>query len=67
MIDHLLWCRMETLKKHLPTSVPEGLNELRKIAIRFEEKIYTAATNQVLLMFPFVDREMFPRNYSSRH
>ncbi|KAM0851545.1 hypothetical protein ACQ4PT_052373 [Festuca glaucescens] len=37
---------METLKKHLPVSVPEGLNELQKIAVRFEEKIYTAATNQ---------------------
>ncbi|KAL5230512.1 hypothetical protein ABZP36_029288 [Zizania latifolia] len=37
---------MEILKKHLPVSVPEGLNELQKIAVRFEEKIYTAATNQ---------------------
>ncbi|XP_062191600.1 mediator of RNA polymerase II transcription subunit 15a-like isoform X2 [Phragmites australis] len=37
---------METLKKHLPVSVPEGLSELEKIAVRFEEKIYTAATNQ---------------------
>ncbi|RWW12321.1 hypothetical protein BHE74_00050491 [Ensete ventricosum] len=40
-------CRMETLKRHLPISVPEGLNELQKIAIRFEEKIYAAASNQV--------------------
>jgi len=46
----LLLCRMETLKRHLPISVPEGLNELRKIAIRFEEKIYAAATSQV---YPF--------------
>ncbi|XP_077248369.1 mediator of RNA polymerase II transcription subunit 15a-like [Tasmannia lanceolata] len=37
---------METLKRHLPISGPEGLVELRKIAVRFEEKIYTAATNQ---------------------
>ncbi|URE18714.1 hypothetical protein MUK42_35696 [Musa troglodytarum] len=37
---------METLKRHLPISVPEGLNELQKIAIRFEEQIYTAAANQ---------------------
>ncbi|XP_066323871.1 mediator of RNA polymerase II transcription subunit 15a-like [Miscanthus floridulus] len=37
---------METLKKHLPVSIPEGLTELHKIAVRFEEKIYTAATNQ---------------------
>ncbi|TXG72607.1 hypothetical protein EZV62_001186 [Acer yangbiense] len=37
---------MDTLKRHLPFSGPEGLNELKKIAGRFEEKIYTAATNQ---------------------
>uniref|UniRef100_A0ACD5Z385 Uncharacterized protein n=1 Tax=Avena sativa TaxID=4498 RepID=A0ACD5Z385_AVESA len=37
---------METLRKHLPVSGPEGLNELQKIAVRFEEKIYNAATNQ---------------------
>ncbi|GAB2230841.1 hypothetical protein Droror1_Dr00015135 [Drosera rotundifolia] len=37
---------METLKKHLPFSGQEGLQELRKIAMRFEEKIYTAATSQ---------------------
>ena len=38
--------RMETLKRHLPVSGQEGLHELRKIAIRFEEKTYTAATSQ---------------------
>ncbi|KAM4111519.1 hypothetical protein ACJW30_05G072900 [Castanea mollissima] len=37
---------METLKRHLPVSGQQGLHELRKIAIRFEEKIYTAATSQ---------------------
>ncbi|TVU07139.1 hypothetical protein EJB05_47203 [Eragrostis curvula] len=37
---------METLKKHLPVTVPEGLSELEKIAVRFEDKIYTAATDQ---------------------
>ncbi|KAK2643995.1 hypothetical protein Ddye_019190 [Dipteronia dyeriana] len=37
---------MDTLKRHLPFSGPEGLSELKKIAGRFEEKIYTAATNQ---------------------
>ncbi|CAN6468118.1 unnamed protein product [Victoria cruziana] len=37
---------METLKKHLPISGPEGVAELNKIAVRFEEKIYTAATSQ---------------------
>ncbi|XP_024452842.1 mediator of RNA polymerase II transcription subunit 15a isoform X1 [Populus trichocarpa] len=37
---------METLKRHLLFSGEEGLQELKKIAIRFEEKIYTTATNQ---------------------
>uniref|UniRef100_A0A2P2MQJ5 Transcription cofactor n=1 Tax=Rhizophora mucronata TaxID=61149 RepID=A0A2P2MQJ5_RHIMU len=37
---------MDTLKRHLPLSVNEGLQELQKIARRFEEKIYSAATNQ---------------------
>ena len=60
----LLLCRMETLKRHLPISVPEGLNELRKIAIRFEEKIYTAATSQVypfalMLFLPFLIEGLF--------
>ncbi|KAF3336100.1 mediator of RNA polymerase II transcription subunit 15a [Carex littledalei] len=37
---------MDTLKRHLPVPVPEGINELQKIAVRFEEKIYSAATSQ---------------------
>ncbi|KAG2723208.1 hypothetical protein I3843_02G137700 [Carya illinoinensis] len=37
---------MDTLKRHLPVSGQEGLHELRKIAVRFEEKIFTAATSQ---------------------
>ncbi|KAL1221428.1 Mediator of RNA polymerase II transcription subunit 15a [Cardamine amara subsp. amara] len=37
---------METLKKHLPFSGPEGINELRRIAARFEEKIFSGAVNQ---------------------
>ena len=37
---------METFKRCLPVSGQEGLHELRKIAIKFEEKIYTAATSQ---------------------
>ncbi|XP_020275562.1 E3 ubiquitin-protein ligase BRE1-like isoform X1 [Asparagus officinalis] len=38
---------LETLKRHLPVNVPEGLSELRKIAVRFEGKIYNLATSQV--------------------
>ncbi|XP_054780519.1 mediator of RNA polymerase II transcription subunit 15a-like isoform X2 [Prosopis cineraria] len=37
---------LETLRRHLPVSGQEGLDELRKIAARFEEKIYNAATGQ---------------------
>ncbi|KAL6002674.1 hypothetical protein ACLOJK_022893 [Asimina triloba] len=37
---------METLKKRLPVSGSEGLAELQKFAIRFEEKNFTAATSQ---------------------
>ncbi|GAB4827738.1 hypothetical protein Ancab_034624 [Ancistrocladus abbreviatus] len=37
---------MDTLKRHLPLPGQEGLQELRKIAMRFEEKIYSAATSQ---------------------
>ncbi|XP_022028806.1 mediator of RNA polymerase II transcription subunit 15a isoform X2 [Helianthus annuus] len=37
---------LDTLKRHLPYSGDEGLEELKKIAVRFEEKIYTAATSQ---------------------
>lgn len=39
---------MDTLKRHLPFSSPEGLNELKNMAGRFEEKIYTSATSQVI-------------------
>ncbi|KAL2332498.1 hypothetical protein Fmac_020079 [Flemingia macrophylla] len=37
---------MDTLKRHLPVYGQEGLLELRKIAQRFEYKIFTAATSQ---------------------
>ena len=37
---------METLKRHLPVYGPDGSSELEKIALRFEGKIYTAATSQ---------------------
>jgi len=39
--------KMETLKRYLLFSGQEGLQELKKFAIRFEEKIYTTAINQV--------------------
>uniref|UniRef100_A0A2K2B0K3 Mediator complex subunit 15 KIX domain-containing protein n=1 Tax=Populus trichocarpa TaxID=3694 RepID=A0A2K2B0K3_POPTR len=41
---------METLKRHLLFSGQEGLQELKKFSICFEEKIYTTTTNQMLSM-----------------
>ncbi len=40
---------METLKRRLPYSGHEGINELNKIAVRFEEKIFSAASSQVTI------------------
>eukprot|EP01018_Ginkgo_biloba_P031994 Gb_13858 [translate_table: standard] len=37
---------MDTLQRHMPPTTTDGMTELNKIALRFEEKIYTAATNQ---------------------
>lgn len=44
---------METLQRHLHYNSVDGMNEVRKIAVRFEEKIYNAATSQVLQMLFF--------------
>ncbi|CAA2986230.1 mediator of RNA polymerase II transcription subunit 15a isoform X1 [Olea europaea subsp. europaea] len=38
---------MDSLKRHLPFSGQDGLQELKKIAVRFEEKTYTGATSQL--------------------
>ncbi|CAF2083398.1 unnamed protein product [Brassica napus] len=38
--------RLETLKKHLPFSEPEGINELKRIAARFEDKVFSSAVHQ---------------------
>ncbi|KAL9666543.1 hypothetical protein QQ045_000877 [Rhodiola kirilowii] len=37
---------LETLKKHLPYSGQDGLLELKNMAVRFEDKTYSAATSQ---------------------
>ncbi|WJX70078.1 hypothetical protein P8452_54226 [Trifolium repens] len=37
---------MDILERHLPVSGQEGLHELREIAQRFEEKMFTTATSQ---------------------
>ncbi|RCV38319.1 hypothetical protein SETIT_8G132900v2 [Setaria italica] len=33
------------IMEHLPVSSPEGMSELQKVAVRFEEDTYTEATN----------------------
>ncbi|KAI3505712.1 hypothetical protein L1887_27902 [Cichorium endivia] len=38
---------LDTLKKHVPLSGNEMVQELEKIAVRFEDKIYTSATSPV--------------------
>ncbi|KAJ0936770.1 putative coactivator CBP, KIX domain superfamily, mediator complex subunit 15, KIX [Helianthus annuus] len=37
----------ETLNRHIPFSTYEGLQELKKVAVRFEEKIYAASISTV--------------------
>jgi len=37
---------VECLRRHCPQTGPDSMNELKKIALRFEEKVYTSATNQ---------------------
>ncbi|KAF3608087.1 hypothetical protein DY000_02045468 [Brassica cretica] len=41
---------MATLMKHLPYSGPEGINELKRIAVRFEEKVFSSAVYQVIII-----------------
>jgi len=36
---------METIRKQLPYSGPEEIKELRRIASKFEERIFGCATN----------------------
>nr|GEW03734.1 hypothetical protein [Tanacetum cinerariifolium] len=37
---------IETFKRHLPMTGHEGLQEFTKVAVRFEEMVYTTATSQ---------------------
>ncbi|XP_034897863.2 mediator of RNA polymerase II transcription subunit 15a-like [Populus alba] len=51
---------METLKRHLLFSGQEGLQELKKFSIRFEEKIYTTATNQEMFSMEIRSQNAMP-------
>uniref|UniRef100_M1APV5 Transcription cofactor n=1 Tax=Solanum tuberosum TaxID=4113 RepID=M1APV5_SOLTU len=42
-IDNMI---METLKRHVSVSGQERVQELKEIAVTFEEKIYSTATSQ---------------------
>ncbi|KAJ0768967.1 putative coactivator CBP, KIX domain superfamily, mediator complex subunit 15, KIX [Helianthus annuus] len=37
---------MDTLKRHVPFDGPEGLQELMKMAMKFEQRMYTECTSQ---------------------
>lgn len=37
---------MDTLRRHMPHRGPDGMNDLKKTALRFENKIYTQAGSQ---------------------
>ncbi|KAJ1694356.1 hypothetical protein LUZ63_011054 [Rhynchospora breviuscula] len=37
---------MDTLVRHCPVPLPDGFSELQRIAVRFEENIYSVATSQ---------------------
>ncbi|KAH0759826.1 hypothetical protein KY290_023319 [Solanum tuberosum] len=46
-IDNMI---METLKRHVSVSGQERVQELKEIAVTFEEKIYSTATSQMLIV-----------------
>ncbi|CAA2983271.1 mediator of RNA polymerase II transcription subunit 15a [Olea europaea subsp. europaea] len=56
----------ETLKRHLPFSGEEGLREIKKIAIRFEEKTFASAISQSdylrKISLKMLSMETTPRN-----
>ncbi|CAA2983272.1 mediator of RNA polymerase II transcription subunit 15a-like isoform X1 [Olea europaea subsp. europaea] len=58
--------RTETLKRHLPFSGEEGLREIKKIAIRFEEKTFASAISQSdylrKISLKMLSMETTPRN-----
>lgn len=47
-------CRMDTLKKHHPSWALEKPQEIKSIAQRLEEKIYTTTTSQVCIFDPLM-------------
>lgn len=60
--------RVETLKTHLPFSGEEGLQELKNIAVRFEEYVYRVATGQVYMwhtIFPWSSMMSMLNSYVS--
>ncbi len=55
------FCRMDTLQRHMPVAGQDGVEELLKIAWRFEEKIFQAATDQaiIFLCISLVESSLF--------
>ncbi|KAL9663681.1 hypothetical protein QQ045_019072 [Rhodiola kirilowii] len=54
----------ETLKRHFELSGQEGLVEVKKIAVRFEEKIYNAASSPCDYLTKITMRLLPMENYS---
>ncbi|KAH9317438.1 hypothetical protein KI387_019207, partial [Taxus chinensis] len=57
---------MDTLQRHMPVTGLDGMNELRKIALRFEEKIYAAAVDQQDYLRKISLKMLSLRNHVSR-
>lgn len=57
---------MDTLQRHMPFTGPDGMNELKKIALRFEEKIYAAAVDQQDYLRKISLKMLSLRNHVSR-
>lgn len=59
MVDKI----MDTLLRHMPRTGLDGTNELRKIAVRFEDKIFKVTGNQqeYLRKISFKMRALEPR------
>ncbi|KAH9317433.1 hypothetical protein KI387_019202, partial [Taxus chinensis] len=57
---------MDTLQRYMPVTGPDGMNELRKIALHFEEKIYAAALDQQDYLRKISLKMLSLRNHVSR-
>ncbi|XP_057845510.2 mediator of RNA polymerase II transcription subunit 15a [Cryptomeria japonica] len=57
---------MDTLQRHMPFTGPDGTNELKKIAVRFEDKVFAAAVDQEDYLRKISLKMLSLRNHVSR-